>query len=70
MLQVDPSVPRQIENWKDLYHTQPEAWFIRRATHLSFEVADFDQAERALREHGVEYSKHVLPEAGVHQLFL
>lgn len=29
-----------------------------------------EEAEQALRAHGVEYSRHVLPEAGVRQLFL
>ena len=47
-----------------------QAWFIRRACHLAFEVTDFDQAEKTLREHGLEYSRHVLPEVNMKQLFL
>jgi glyoxylase I family protein len=66
---LDPSTPRAIHNWKDLYTKEPEAWFIRRASHLAFEVADFDAAEKALRTHGLEYSRHVLPEINMKQLF-
>lgn len=69
IIEKDPSVPRSIINWKDLYENEPEAWYIRRACHLAFEVTDFDAAEKALRAHGVEYSRHVLPEIGMRQLF-
>ena len=61
IIEVDPSVPRKIHNWKDLYETKdPEAWFIRRASHLAFEVPDFEAAEKSLRCHGVEYSMFCL----------
>jgi catechol 2,3-dioxygenase-like lactoylglutathione lyase family enzyme len=71
VIKTDPSVPRKIHDWKDLYTTNnPEAWFIRRANHLAFEVSDFDAAEKALRSNGVEYSRHVMPEVRMKQLFL
>jgi catechol 2,3-dioxygenase-like lactoylglutathione lyase family enzyme len=70
IIALDPSVPRSVHNWKELYTTKdPEAWFIRRASHLAFEVSDFEAAEKALRSHGVEYSRHVLPEISMKQLF-
>lgn len=68
--EVDPTVPRRVENWKDLYEGDPEAWYIRRATHLAFEVEDFDEAEDRLRQHGMEYTRFVLPEVNMRQLFL
>ena len=71
IIDKDPSVPRAIECWTDVYNTKhPEAWYIRRACHLAFEVEDFEAAEHALRHHGVEYSQHVLPEVGLQQIFL
>lgn len=69
IIAIDPSVPRKIHQWKDLYTKEPEAWFIRRANHLAFEVSDFEAAEKALRSNGVEYSRHVLPEINMRQLF-
>lgn len=70
VIAVDPSVPRTVQDWHQLYTRPPEAWYIRRATHLAFEVADFDATEAALRAFGVEYSRHVLPEVGLRQLFM
>lgn len=70
IIEIDPSVPRKLHNWKELYTTkEPEAWFIRRATHLAFEVPNFEAAEEVLRRHGVKYSRHVLPEINMKQLF-
>lgn len=37
--------------------------------HPAFEVADIDATERQLRAHGVEYSRHVLPDVDMRQLF-
>ncbi|PSC71792.1 lactoylglutathione lyase [Micractinium conductrix] len=65
----DPQVPRRFRDWKDEYEAEPEAWFIRRGSHLAFEVEDFEEAEALLCRHGVEYSRHVLPDANMRQLF-
>ena len=35
----------------------------------AFEVEDIDATERQLRAHGVEYSRHVLPDVDMRQLF-
>lgn len=43
---------------------------MQRGCHVAFEVDNFDEAEKILRSHGVEYSKHVLPDANMEQLFL
>ncbi|KAL4420681.1 hypothetical protein ABPG75_010337 [Micractinium tetrahymenae] len=69
VIQNDPTVPRTFDDWKDEYSSEPEAWFIRRGSHLALEVEDFEEAERMLRRHGVEYSRHVLPDADMRQLF-
>lgn len=69
VIQKDPTVPRTLRDWKEEYASEPEAWFIRRGSHIALEVADFEGAERRLRRHGVEYSRHVLPEANMRQLF-
>ncbi|PRW20252.1 lactoylglutathione lyase [Chlorella sorokiniana] len=81
IIQNDPQVPRRHPNWKnqeilfttlclqEQYSREPEAWFIRRGSHLAIEVEDFEQAEQALRRHGVEYSRFVLPDVDMKQLF-
>lgn len=101
---------------QERYTREPEAWFIRRNSHIALEaspggsctrgalaagvgrvalgktgrrpavgaagaaprlparpaaplqVEDFEAAEAALRRHGVEYSRHVLPEADMRQV--
>lgn len=70
VIQKDHNVPVKYRDWKDQYSEKPEAWYIRRDHHLAFEVEDFDETEHVLRQHGVEYSRHVLPDANVRQLFL
>lgn len=40
-----------------------------RADHVAFHVADTDEVERLLAEHGIEYRKNVVPDTGVTQLF-
>ena len=70
IIKRDPSVPRRLCSWREQYAGEPEAWMIRRSAQLAFEVGSLEEAEHALRQHGVEYSRHVLPEANMRQLFL
>ncbi|KAL3147193.1 hypothetical protein ABBQ32_002694 [Trebouxia sp. C0010 RCD-2024] len=66
----DPSVPKKIHNWKEQYAEQPPAsWYIRRANHLAFEVEDSDAMEERLVHFGIEYTKAVVPDVDVAQLF-
>ncbi|KAI7839499.1 hypothetical protein COHA_006766 [Chlorella ohadii] len=70
VIQNDPQVPRRHSHWKEEYSREPEAWFIRRGSHIALEVEDFEAAERSLRRHGVEYSRFLLPDVDMRQLFL
>jgi hypothetical protein len=58
---LSPPGPSNCTALQEQYASEPEAWFIRRGGHIALEVEDFEEAEAALRRHGVEYSRHVLP---------
>ena len=71
IINTDPSVPLHYkEDWKDKYSEAPETWMIRRDNHISLEVENFEEAEQRLLEYGCEFSKFVLPEVNLRQIFL
>lgn len=47
----------------------PDVPINTRNHHLAMQVADYDGAVAQLREHGVEFVEHVLPDYGYRQVF-
>lgn len=69
IIDQDPSVPRQMQSWKDKFAEEPETWYIRRANHLAFEVENAEAMEARLAFFGIEYTKVVIPGTDAFQLF-
>eukprot|EP01024_Parvocaulis_polyphysoides_P035679 TRINITY_DN31678_c0_g2_i1.p2 TRINITY_DN31678_c0_g2~~TRINITY_DN31678_c0_g2_i1.p2 ORF type:complete len:215 (-),score=23.92 TRINITY_DN31678_c0_g2_i1:225-869(-) len=61
LIEMDPTIPLKIQNWRQKFEVVPEPWYIRRSTHIALEVTDVELAEQKLQDLGIDYDKFVIP---------